>query len=383
MATLNDLVDGFRPVTPESMIAVGTVLPLLASTAVALRFFIKHRRKAELGLDDWSILVALLLCIGLGAMMIAGSAVHALGQPTPFGEGPMGFLHVINDAIITTEKIKYAFNIMQALAFGTIKLSVLLFYRRIFRGRSFNITSWIMIGVTICWTLGFLFTYIFECRTKFWAFWSTLDDLLTHCLNDVFFQKVLAITDVVTDVLILSIPIPCIWKLQLNTERKLGICGIFLLGSLVVAFGIVRLVFFEQRLTNGFSSSQGILLMSTWMYWSMIEMGMAIVAACLPSLRPLFGGMGSVRSFSKAIRSLFSVRSLSSEPSMPGNQKSARILSVVDNNSNSSEAEFVVPTKVPLGGAGETFAMRDLESQEHIQPGQITVKKNVFQSYSK
>ena len=35
----------------------------------------------------------------------AGSAVHALAQPTPLGNGPEGFFTVLNDAIIITEKV--------------------------------------------------------------------------------------------------------------------------------------------------------------------------------------------------------------------------------------------------------------------------------------
>ena len=37
----------------------------------------------------------------------AGSAVHALAQPTPPGEGPEGFLTVLNDALVTTEKVNH------------------------------------------------------------------------------------------------------------------------------------------------------------------------------------------------------------------------------------------------------------------------------------
>ena len=33
-----------------------------------------------------------------------GSAVHALAQPTPLGDGPKGFLFVLNDALIIAEK---------------------------------------------------------------------------------------------------------------------------------------------------------------------------------------------------------------------------------------------------------------------------------------
>ena len=36
-----------------------------------------------------------------------GSAMHALAQPTPPGDGPEGFYTVLNNAIVTTEKVKH------------------------------------------------------------------------------------------------------------------------------------------------------------------------------------------------------------------------------------------------------------------------------------
>lgn len=37
------------------------------------------------------------------------------------------------------------------------------------------------------------------------------------------------------DIFILSLPLPMIWKLHMNTRRKIALCGIFLLGSLCVS----------------------------------------------------------------------------------------------------------------------------------------------------
>ena len=106
-----------------------------------------------------------------------------------------------------------------------------------------------MIAVVLIWTLCFFLVILFECKGHFWAFWSTLDDLLTYCVDEVLLLRVMSISDVVTDCMILAIPIPIvceslphttvailmvvkIWKLQLTPERKLGIMGVFLLGSL-------------------------------------------------------------------------------------------------------------------------------------------------------
>jgi hypothetical protein len=34
------------------------------------------------------------------------------------------------------------------------------------------------------------------------------------------------------DLCILALPLPMIWKLHMNTRRKIALCGIFMLGSL-------------------------------------------------------------------------------------------------------------------------------------------------------
>lgn len=255
-------------VTPKTTIAVGAVLPILAAIAVAFRFYVRIARRTSVGLDDCLILFALVsfsldsdfvmalaidtpktLTFALGITMIVGknanisgrsivfahgwdsigSAINALAQPTPLGDGPMGFMVVLNRAIITTEKVvllewipeapinadklaqmKWAFNLLQVLILGSIKLSVISFYRRIFRGKAFDFYSKGMLAIVCTWTIAFFFTVLFECRTDFRYLWSTLLDLLTHCTNDVMYLKAYAISDVITDGLILAMPIPTV-----------------------------------------------------------------------------------------------------------------------------------------------------------------------------
>ena len=155
--------------------------------------------------------------------------MHALARPTPLGDGPEGSLTVLNNAIVTTEKVnhyapniqflskvyscgqmKFAFNLMQAIILGTIKLSVISFYRRIFRGRTFDYYSKGMIIVVIAWSIAFFFSVLFECRTHFEYLWSTLLNLATHCTDEELFFKAYAISDVIVDGLILAMPIPIV-----------------------------------------------------------------------------------------------------------------------------------------------------------------------------
>ena len=158
-----------------------------------------------------------------------GSAVHALAQPTPPGDGPEGFFTVLNNAIVTTEKVnycdqniqslgeayiygqmKFAFNLLQVIILGTIKLSAICFYRRIFRGKTFDYYSLGMIVIVIVWSIAFFFSVLFECRTHFEYLWSTLLELVTHCSDEEKFFNAYAISDVVIDGLILVMPIPMV-----------------------------------------------------------------------------------------------------------------------------------------------------------------------------
>ena len=44
-----------------------------------------------------------------------------------------------------------------------------------------------------------------------------------------------AAVNVLTDVLILLVPMPIVWKLQMRTTQKLGVCAVLLLGGLYVS----------------------------------------------------------------------------------------------------------------------------------------------------
>ena len=50
------------------------------------------------------------------------------------------------------DQVEFAFTIFQFLALGFTKLSILYFYRRIFRGRVFNYLDWTLVGATAIWT---------------------------------------------------------------------------------------------------------------------------------------------------------------------------------------------------------------------------------------
>lgn len=322
-------------INPHSILAVGIVFPILGAFTVGARFYIRRNRKLTLGLDDWLCLPALAFVTGCGIIMIMGAASHTIGYHSQPKD------NAGNDAkIIHIEKLEWAFNIMSLLALGPIKLSILFFYRRIFLGHLFGFFSWSLIILVILWTLGFLLTLIFDCKTHFDTNWGPLSDL-ERCLDT--FTQFLAysISDVITDVFILVLPLPLVWRMHMPIERKVAVSCIFLLGTLAIVAGILRLVVFAEILGGGHTQAVLVILgvtilddmavVSLLLFWPMIEMGVALVVACLPALRPLFRGK-SPESAIQSVRSKLSLRSLRSLKSSSSQTKDIN----VGRNSNDS-----------------------------------------------
>lgn len=112
-----------------------------------------------------------------------------------------------------------------------IKLSVLIFYHRIFPMRAFRNIS-IAIGVlSIVWFIIYVFLIAFLCRPL--AFWWDKSIPGGKCID----AKASAYygtspLDIVTNFAILILPLPYLWKLQMQRAKKIAISFIFLLASL-------------------------------------------------------------------------------------------------------------------------------------------------------
>ena len=129
-----------------------------------------------------------------------------------------------------------------ALAFGVIKMSVLLLYRRLFVGRSFNYYSLVMCAVIFLWSVGFFFAFAFQCGVDLSSSWTSAQATKQKCVDIIALYLGYAVSDVLTDVLVLATPIPIVWKLQMSFSNKIGLTCIFLLGTLWVGLLVLWFV---------------------------------------------------------------------------------------------------------------------------------------------
>ena len=114
------------------------------------------------------------------------------------------------------------------------KLSILLQLMHVFapaRDRATYYICQIMIWFNTLFYLTTMFIVIFQCnpRAKFWE-----PTLPGRCLNVFTIDIVTAAINVLCDVMLLLLPITCIWQLQMKSRTKIALSAVFATGTLYV-----------------------------------------------------------------------------------------------------------------------------------------------------
>lgn len=102
---------------------------------------------------------------------------------------------------------------MQIVTLMILKLSLLFFYRRVFRGRFFDVASWTLIGFVIAWAIAFFIAILAACGTNMRARFSTLGALREDCVDTFVLSVCLVVFDVFVDLGIMILPIPLVGTL--------------------------------------------------------------------------------------------------------------------------------------------------------------------------
>ncbi|KAL2835487.1 hypothetical protein BJY01DRAFT_252611 [Aspergillus pseudoustus] len=263
----------------------GTVAAVMAiaTVFVCLRFWARTANKNVLAYDDWSLLVSLAFAYGTGICCILGGR-YGIGK----------HIWVVEpDDVITSMRIIFAYVILYATTVPMVKLSVLLLYRRIFRLTwALYFCAFLSIGYMIAVTAGISLACV--PTSYFWTQW--VDPLNGgHCrINLYLFYLWNGVANLFTDVIILCLPMPIVWRLQMPRSQKWAISGIFLLGGFVCVATIVRI----YTITKMKSSVDITWVIGDAMIWSNVEPCIGIVSACLPTLRRLLRHIPQLRGFS-------------------------------------------------------------------------------------
>ncbi|KAM0800100.1 hypothetical protein BDR22DRAFT_852859 [Usnea florida] len=252
---------------------------ILATIAVILRFLARRKSAASISYDDYLIVIALLFLYGLNLDVILDADLWGLGKH---------FSTLSQDQLLSFQKNGLANFALYFTTTATIKISLLLlYYRLFFPSRPFRIAVYTAAAIVLAWWIAVLFADIFQC-VPVEAFWEIHGNNMFHntatCMNTITFSIGTGVSNLLTDIIVLSLPIPMVWSLKQNRTQKITMTGIFLLGFFVCATSIVRTV----KLVSVGHQDPTYSLTSVFI-WTSVEPSVGIISACLPILRPLFG----------------------------------------------------------------------------------------------
>ncbi|PYH49451.1 uncharacterized protein BP01DRAFT_379019 [Aspergillus saccharolyticus JOP 1030-1] len=272
-STLTQGDKGYKLDDLRHVVITASCFALVISTlAVALRLWCRYLTRTRVFLDDYLIIVALVFEYGI---TVAGVVLLYNGLGTHI-------IYVSPEQLVVYMKTLSTGTFLYTLCITFVKLSILALYQRIFSRGPMIMAANVVGCIVILWCFGCCLIGAVTCL-PFRKLWEPT--LPGGCINLAQFYYGLQIPNILTDAIILVLPMKAVWELQISRSQKVMLSGIFLIGTTTLAFDIVRLVVMIQLSKSGGDITYDQVPASVW---TCIEPMMGITAACLSNMRPIF-----------------------------------------------------------------------------------------------
>ncbi|KAF2875984.1 hypothetical protein BDV95DRAFT_485556 [Massariosphaeria phaeospora] len=254
-----------------------------AALVVLLRCYVRLAMLKVFGLDDYVMVFA---------MILATATFACIKVETDYGLGKH-FLVILADPTMFAKfgKVLYIHSIIVMVGVSAVKISIALFLMRLTTKKPYIRSLHGIIGFIILLTFTCAMTLILQCLPVQATWDATLRPPPfgtgdAKCYSSTIFRNLGLMNssfNIITDALFALLPIPLIWKLQLNTRTKLSLIAILSLGWFACAAAIIKAI--QQWNVIG---DPDWTVHDSFNVWNFIEFTIGIIAASLPSLKPLF-----------------------------------------------------------------------------------------------
>ncbi|KAJ3455464.1 hypothetical protein MRS44_016946 [Fusarium solani] len=283
----------------------------VATVIVGVRFWARWRKRMHIGIDDWLILISLVrsttpspclsltfesLCFGLWrfSASVVGALQHHLEEDLLIktlavhygGVGRHLAVVVMEDPDIFGRSMLCLFigEFTYGTVLCTIKAAILLMYYRVFPTRFMKFGGYVLGAITFAWWVAVVFVSIFQCVPVHKTWHPFMEG--GHCLDKNQFFLGNSIPNIITDALILCLPVYEVSKLQVRRSQKFAIIGIFLLGGIVVVVSCIRLKVVIDLVNAGVDADFTQLIGPCWI-WTTVEPTIGLLCASLPTMQPV------------------------------------------------------------------------------------------------
>lgn len=290
---------------------------------------------------------------------------------------------------LVVAEVLYAFNL------GWTKLGLLLMYYRIFHVPYFKKMAWVVGVFVMAWVVCITFLFIFIC-VPVQKLWYPL--LPGRCIDQVATWIANAASTILTDLIILLMPLPQLWRLRLKKREKIGLTFAFSLGFLYVIDHGTRVapsacnlhtdfngsvVFASAYRTSvlfTYSTADPSYTLAPTVGWTAIEMSAGIVSTSLPTLLPVLNmvlSLVGIRSKSGTLSTSKGFRStgdkLNSAPGGP------RLVTPAGTENNTF---YRLSDDDDRGNSGTSLSARSTPLEAKLRPDTMGFKYTV-ESYSR
>ncbi|EPS42951.1 hypothetical protein H072_3035 [Dactylellina haptotyla CBS 200.50] len=269
-------------------LAVIMMMPMLSMIFCALRFYAKRRSASGIGIDDWLIVVAVVFSIviiypswRLTVMWHYGVHIWEVNW------------HYTEPSMLEYYRVSIVFYMFSVWILPLVKASIIILLLKV-GGIISPVRNavYVLFAVNAIGAIIPAFFYLFECPPLTGNNWQETTFGNLHCAGRIVVGRInifQVCINMFTDLLTFPIPVYLTWKLQKASLRdRLVIVFLFSLSLGVTAIGAVRIYLtYKERLYRKIEVDW------TWTIAfcvNHLEHGMAIVFACIPSLRILILG---------------------------------------------------------------------------------------------
>ncbi|KAI1331102.1 hypothetical protein F5Y16DRAFT_423674 [Xylariaceae sp. FL0255] len=262
----------------RSQSSLGTQIGVLAAIhsiallTSGLRMYTRAFLVKAYGADDGTAAAATIIAFVSFVLYIYESQ-HGLGRHAAFVSIP---------DLLDFGAANFAQTNINLVGLGLLKISVALALLRLSKSKTYTRILYAAIAFVSIYTIFAVLTLILYCKpvNGFWDF-----TIHAKCYSiSLFIRFGLANTalSIFTDILLATLPIPIIWKLQLKTKTRVYLILVLALGFAAVGIGIVKAV--NQI---NFNANEDETFQIAVVFWAFVQLNVSIIAACIPSLKPL------------------------------------------------------------------------------------------------
>ncbi|PYI00525.1 hypothetical protein BO78DRAFT_438518 [Aspergillus sclerotiicarbonarius CBS 121057] len=251
-------------------IVVNCVFLPLAVLALGVRTWTRLFVVRSVSWDDYLMILAVILSAVLSAvtldMLNYGLGRHMWDVP-------------LDDLTPKFMKLNVVAAIIYCVGTGFTKVSVLVFYLRIFPSRGFHLAVWTIVFIAVGYNVASVLANVFSC-TPIAGAWDL--KVKATCMNRPVFYFANAGLGIFTDFATVLVPIPWLRRLQMPLRQNIAIGFMLAMGCFVGIVSCIRL------------ASLYVLLKSTdltWtttnaLLWCTVELNLGITGGCVTAMRP-------------------------------------------------------------------------------------------------